>query len=333
MTRWKHDWLRDSRNPLLRPGPDGFDSVCCMNPHVVRRGDEYWLFYAGGDAAGARRICLATAKADRLDAWTKHGPVLELGGEGDFDASWCVLPCLLKIGSAWHLYYTGRNLALGPGLQSFTGIGLAVSDDLVTWTKHPGGPVLRGDGFPDFPGNRGIAGGGNILALPQPDGDILYRMHFTLLTGTPNPDVKVDQAKLSAVAESHDGIHWFNKRITLRPRPEADYENVATTGLVVWREDADWRAIYPAIGTQFGAYSLCEAVSRDGEHWERGAPGENLALPPQGDGWESAMTEYPSLIEEDGKLRLFYCGNGYGRTGIGTAVSDKSKVINPVLEP
>jgi len=36
--------------------------------------------------------------------------------------------------------------------------------------------------------------------------------------------------------------------------------------------------------------------------------GENLALQPQGNGWERAMVEYPNVIEENGKLRLFYCG-------------------------
>ena len=34
------------------------------------------------------------------------------------------------------------------------------------------------------------------------------------------------------------------------------------------------------------------------------------------------MTEYPNVIEENGRLRLFYCGNGYGATGIGTALAD-----------
>ena len=47
-----------------------------------------------------------------------------------------------------------------------------------------------------------------------------------------------------------------------------------------------------------------------------------LALPPCGDGWEKQMTEYPNVVEEHGRLRLFYCGNGYGATGIGTALAD-----------
>jgi len=34
------------------------------------------------------------------------------------------------------------------------------------------------------------------------------------------------------------------------------------------------------------------------------------------------MTEYPNVIDKDGRVRLFYCGNGYSATGIGTAVAD-----------
>jgi hypothetical protein len=90
----------------------------------------------------------------------------------------------------------------------------------------------------------------------------------------------------------------------------------------VWRTPTRRRAIYPGIGKQFGADSICEAVSDDALTWERGPAGANLALPPTGKGWESRMTEYPNVVEENGKLRLFYCGNGYGTTGIGTALAD-----------
>jgi hypothetical protein len=43
----------------------------------------------------------------------------------------------------------------------------------------------------------------------------------------------------------------------------------------------------------------------------------------QGTGWEKQMVEYPSVIREGDHLRLFYCGNSYGRTGIGTAVGTR----------
>jgi predicted GH43/DUF377 family glycosyl hydrolase len=317
-----HAWQRDKRNPVLPPVPGKFDAACCMNAFVLRRSDEYWLYYAGGDPKGNRRVCLATAPVDDLSKWKRHGPLFELGGKGSFDEAWCVLPCVHRVGEKWHLYYTGRSADRGTGLQAFRGIGLAVSDDLLNWKKKSDEPILLGDGFDDWPKNRGIAGGGSIVEVPGARGKAVYRMHYTLATGTPSKDLRVDQAKQSVVAHSTDGIKWEDRRVVMRPRAEAEYENAATIALNVWKTRTRWRAIYAGIGTKFGAYSICEAVSDDGLTWERGQPGENLALAPQGIGWESKMTEYPNVIEENGKLRLFYCGNGYGATGIGTAVAE-----------
>lgn len=317
-----HQWRRDARNPILPPGGIEDDVGCCMNPFALRHNGEYWLYYAGADKRGRRRICLATAAVDNLAAWKRHGPLFDLGGKGSFDELWCVLPCVHRIGKEWHLYYTGRSALQNVGLQAFWGIGLAVSTDLRTWKKVSAEPILLGDGFKDWPKNRGVAGGGRILEIPERGGRIRYRMHYTLCTGTPSKDLLVDQAKHSVIAHSEDGRKWTDKQVVLRARKDVDYENAATIALNVWRTKTRMRAIYAGIGTRFGAYSICEAVSADGLVWERGKPGENLALPPAGKGWESRMTEYPNVIEENGRLRLFYCGNGYGATGIGTATAD-----------
>ena len=317
-----HEWQRDARNPVLPPGGGAFDVGCCMNPFVVVRDGEYWLFYAGAEKNGARRICLATCPIDDVTKWKRHGPLFERGGKGSFDETWCVLPCVHRIGGKWHLYYTGRSADANAGLQAFRGIGLAVSDDLLNWKKTAPEPILLGDGFAQWPDNRGIAGGGPILEIPQPDGRILYRLNYTLANGGLGRELAVNQAKQSVIAHSYDGLKWFDKRHVLGPRREATYEDAATIALNPWRTaTGGWRAIYAGIGTRFGAYSICEAASDDGLVWHRGKPGENLALPPTGKGWESKMTEYPHVVREGALLRLFYCGNGYGTTGIGTATA------------
>lgn len=318
-----HRWQKDPRNPVLPPGPQWFDATCCMNPFVLRRNDEYCLFYAGGDKAGRRRICLAVTAIDDLTGWQRHGPLFDVGSPGSFDENWCVLPCVHRIGGKWHLYYTGRSARKDLGLQGFYGMGLATSDDLVHWQKSPVSPVLSGDGFAEWPDNRGIAGGARIVEIPQDDSRVLYRMHYTLPTGTPSKNLLIDQAKQAVIADSYDGLQWFDKRVLLRPRLDADYENAAVIALNVWKTRARYRAIYAGIGTRFGAYSICEAVSDDGLNWDRGRPEQNLSLPPSGDGWESKMTTYPSVIDEGDNLRLCYCGNGYGATGIGTAVAPR----------
>lgn len=315
-----HKWKRDSRNPILPPGGGWFDETVCMNPFVLKKDGMYWMFYAGGDSKRNIRICLATTPINDLTTWKRHGPIFDLGNKNAFDEKWCVLPCVHRIGEKWHLYYTGRATH-GEGLQSFPGIGLAISNDLINWKKWSSEPVLLGGGFSEWPNNSGIAGGGSIIGIPQPDGRTLYRMYYTLATGTPSKDLLVDQAKQSVIAHSYDGITWNDRRVVLRPRREAKYENAATIALNIWKTKTGWRAIYGAIGTKFGAYSICEAISIDGLKWYRGDPGENLSLPPGEAPWENKMTTYPNIVHEGDNIRLFYCGNGYGSTGIGTALA------------
>ncbi|MDF2726109.1 MAG: 3-carboxymuconate cyclase, partial [Paenibacillus sp.] len=57
-------WVRDARNPILpqQPGSD-YDCGGCMNPWIMKEGDQYYLYYAGWGADRHRRVCLATAPA------------------------------------------------------------------------------------------------------------------------------------------------------------------------------------------------------------------------------------------------------------------------------
>src|SRR5262245_55434210 len=72
-----HQWQRDESNPVLPPGGGPFDVGCCMNPFVVVQGDEYYLYYAGADKSGGRRICLATCPIDDVTTWKRHGSLFE----------------------------------------------------------------------------------------------------------------------------------------------------------------------------------------------------------------------------------------------------------------
>jgi len=95
------------------------------------------------------------------------------------------------------------------------------------------------------------------------------------------------------VRDAGDCVTWNNRKIILRPRLDAKYENAAVIAMNLWKTPTGWRAIYASIGTQFGA--------------------TQFARPP-------ATTD---VVAEGNKLRLFYCGNGYGATGIGTAIAEQ----------
>jgi predicted GH43/DUF377 family glycosyl hydrolase len=324
------DWRREPRNPILPPVPgSSYDCARCMNPYVIRRDDAYWLYYGGGDAEGRHRICLATAPVAAPTEFTRQGVVLDVGAPGAFDAHWCVLPLVRRFGDRWHLYWTGHEEGWDKGLQGFPGIGLATSEDGIHFTRVTAEPIITGDQTAEFPYNRGIAGGGTILEELQPDGSLRYRLYYTLAVGTPNADVRIDQEKHCAVCFSTDGLHWTDHRVIMRPRRDVSFEDIAVAAPFVWREEARYRMLYSGIGTRWGYYTIAEAVSADGLTWERGEGDVNLSLAPQTevpDSWEQQMVEYPAVIREDDHWRLFYCGNGYGASGIGTATASLREI-------
>ncbi|MCP4787676.1 MAG: hypothetical protein GY903_16820 [Fuerstiella sp.] len=315
------EWVRDSNNPVLAPRKGEFDATRCMNPWVVRDGQSYRLFYSGGGDDQKQRIGVGTAAINDLTQWTRVGPLFETGGAGSFDARWCVLPHVVQMtNDRWHLYYTG-NAGRGSGLSAFPGMGLATSRDGVTWSRFGDSPVLASSGEHGDPDAVGVAGG-SVLRVVRPGGSTHWRFYYTgcPTTGTPHA---LNQQKTICLAVSDDGIQWEKRGAVMFRDPERDYEDIGVAGPVVHQqEDGTFRMWYSAIGTRWGFYSICYAESDDGIHWRRGEhAGDNLQLTPTGDSWEQQMVEYPTVIREGDHLRMFYCGNGYGRSGIGTAVS------------
>jgi predicted GH43/DUF377 family glycosyl hydrolase len=322
-TRLKNpvEWIRDENNPVLPPRSDQFDATRCMNPWVIRSGDSYRLFYSGGDESGRQRIGVASALITNLTKWTRTGPLFETGQAGSFDARWCVLPHVVRMkDQSWHLYYTG-NAGRGSGLSAFPGIGLATSKDGISWSRSGDKAILASSGQHGDPDAIGIAGG-SVIRVVGKDGSKKWRFYYTGCPTVGKPHA-LNQQKTICLAVSDDGINWKKQGAVMLRDPERDYENIGVAGPVVHQDETgSFRMWYSAIGSRWGYYSICYAESDDGIHWRRGVKsGDNLQLTPQGNGWEAQMVEYPSVIREGNRLRLFYCGNGYGRTGIGTAVS------------
>jgi beta-fructofuranosidase len=82
------------------------------------------------------------AVSDDLRAWEPLPDALGPGPPGAWDdlATWT--GSVLERGGRWHMLYTGIGRADGGLVQR---VGLAVSDDLVRWEKHPANPVLEAD--------------------------------------------------------------------------------------------------------------------------------------------------------------------------------------------
>jgi beta-fructofuranosidase len=114
-------------------------------------GERFHLFYLhaprslGDPDLRHRNARIGHATSPDLMDWTDHGQIFEPGLEGSFDdtANWT--GCVVRGGDGrWRLYYTGSRFLSPASNHNIEAIGMAVSDDLHTWTKVPGA-VCRAD--------------------------------------------------------------------------------------------------------------------------------------------------------------------------------------------
>lgn len=107
-------------------------------------GDELHLFYLSSppgtrDHPERVRTTWQHARAGAgLDDWTELPPALEPGPPGAVDAGGAWTGSVVEHDGTFHLFYTGHD----PDAANPQTICLATSTDLVTFTKHPGNPLL-----------------------------------------------------------------------------------------------------------------------------------------------------------------------------------------------
>jgi predicted GH43/DUF377 family glycosyl hydrolase len=158
----KADGLRRSSSPVIA-------GRC---PYAITWHDALYLFYVKV-VNGGYRIYGARSHDGLSFRPLGSGPVLGVGTESQWDSYTVTTPKIFVDGETFVMLYAGDDRSL----DDPTGIGIAVSDDLVQWRKHPGNPVLR-TGAPGEFDSFSVAS-----AVPfQADG----RWHI-LYGGTPRP--------------------------------------------------------------------------------------------------------------------------------------------------
>ena len=128
------NWMRPISQPVLSPGiPGSWDSRAVAPGPVIKDGNTYKMYYLGySDPEGQFQIGLATSSDGKV--WQKYStPVLV--GSSYWERQ--ISPhAILKIDSLYYLYYIGRSNV------NQDKIGLALSNDGITWLKYSENPVL-----------------------------------------------------------------------------------------------------------------------------------------------------------------------------------------------
>lgn len=225
-------------------------------------------------------------------------PLLSPGVLGAFDESGVSIGnCLEDEQGQWRLYYLGWTL--GRRTAFYNSIGLAYSRDITQGFERANlAPVLSRCPQEPFSlsypwvvrqGQRwSMVYGATIRWL---DGQrMVHELHC---------------------ADAEDGIAWQPSGRPLLPLLAGEIAHSRPCLLVGTRQEL-WFSVKTARG-----YHIGYAYSEDGIHWQR-ADGYAGLFPGQAD-WENAEVCYPCVIDFRGERYLFYCGNGYGRTGFGLA--------------
>ena len=115
---------------------------------LVRRGEEHHIFYLQAPrtleqpSLRHHHASIGHAVSHDLRTWRVLPDALAPGPEGSWDdlATWT--GSTIGHNGRWYMLYTGINRSEQGLIQR---IGLAVSDDLISWEKHPANPVLEAD--------------------------------------------------------------------------------------------------------------------------------------------------------------------------------------------
>lgn len=125
-------WAKYGSNPVLSPSL-AWESNRVFGPTVILDTGVYKMWYAASDGT-TTRLGYATS----LDGviWTKQSsPVLDVGAADTWDSTYVSRPSVVKIGSTYHLWYTGNN-------GSADRIGHATSTNGINWTKDVSNPII-----------------------------------------------------------------------------------------------------------------------------------------------------------------------------------------------
>jgi hypothetical protein len=264
---------------------------------------DHVRFFAGGrDAQGRSRIGVVTVEwgeRPRVVDVTAD-PVLDLGEPGCFDMDGVSYPWIVRRDTRLMLYFTGWT-KLGREVPFANHLGLAISDD-------DGRTFSRVSRAPLLPLTDREPIGTGSCAVVQED-DSRWTMYYTrLLSWDTAADTSRPRYNIWH-ATSTDGRAWRRLDRLVIGHDAGEYALGAPS---YYQWDQESQLYFTARGHR---YRLFVARQQEDGAFRR-LPGAIRVVP--GD-WDDEMQCYPRVLTLSDRRILFYCGNGYGRSGVGYA--------------
>ncbi len=135
-------WKEEGNLVILRSNGEPIEEGPYGTPTLWIEEGKYYMFYERNDLA----IWLATS-TDLIE-WTnvQDDPVLNCGPE-EYDKGAVAVNQIIKHKDRYYMYYHASTSTdwMDPGANALWSSNVAVSDDLINWTKYPENPIVEGD--------------------------------------------------------------------------------------------------------------------------------------------------------------------------------------------
>lgn len=276
-----------------------------MAPSAVQVNDDLIRVFIGcWDNKGISRIGYVDVDANspRNVLHVSEKPVLDIGEDGMFDENGVFPAHATIIDGQTYLYYTGFQL--GHKIPHYNFGGLAISADGERFDRVSRAPILDRADEGLF-----VRAGQSVLR----DSGI-YRMCYSVGSGWANVGGKRRPTYDIAYQESSGPLLSSSKgRIILRGDTSIEH-GLGRPQLFKYRSKY---YIFYTRRTLDMKYTFGAAESSDCIVWSR--LDNELAISHSVDGFDSQMMYFPSVVylPKSDKHLLFYCGNDFGKTGIG----------------
>lgn len=301
MTKW------NKRGLIIRP--DGEHSWMVSHAMLPTadwlEGDTYRIYFSGRDSANRSRIGFADIdlnQPERVVGFSAE-PVLDLGELGMFDDNGVTPSWVVSDGDDRYLYYIGWNR--GATVRFILYVGLAVSHDRGnTFRRVSRAPILGRT--PSEPLH-------NTSPCVLREGE-KWRMWYVSWEEWIDPDTPRYNIKY---AESSDGVHWRRDGTICIDNRSREGDHALARPSVI-KDGGIYKMWFSYKGDD---YRIGYAESEDGIQWDRNDQRAGIDVSPPG-AWDSEMIEYSHVFAHRGTKYMLYCGNQYGRDGVGLAVAE-----------
>lgn len=280
-----------------------------MAPAPIRLDDCIRVYCGAWDAGGISRIAaIDLDPADPLKILNIHpSPVLDKGLPGTFDENGVFPAHVQRVENSIMLYYTGFQIGQLVRYYNFGGLALGTPDQ-AGLKRVSEAPVLD------------RADEGLCVRAGQ---SVIYENGIFRSVYSAGTDWVMDCGKLRPCydvfyQESENGISFSNSGTKVLAADRTVEHGLGRPQIFRHKN------IYYIIFTRrlySMKYFFGMARSSDLITWERidnQIKGIDFSI----GGWDSGMIYFPAILACDGRIYLFYSGNGFGKSGFGVATAE-----------